>query len=336
MADRPVNWNVLTVDSRVPERVPRQLQAADRAAELGSHVVALTMPVQVPMNMSFLNFCGLWLIPGWQDVLGVPVAEPHRAVARCRHPRAIAGALASTRGGVFRRLADWAQYIIGDTYTPENDGLKGRSVGEIAAERGRSWFGTLLDIVIADDLRTVLWPTPQDDDEQSWAMRRELWADDRAMIGGSDAGAHLDRMCGAPYPTRFLADCLHGRRLVPVERAIELMTSAPAALFGLRDRGVLASAPSPTSPCSTPPASVRVMPPSCAICRVIRPGSRRRRRASCGCSSAASRSSSTDNRPAPRRGSSSAPDGTPRRSPPADERLLAPFDQVDRIVVTDG
>jgi N-acyl-D-aspartate/D-glutamate deacylase len=136
-------------------------------------------------------------------------------------------------------LADWAQYIIGDTHAPENDGLKGRSVGEIAAERGRSWFGTLLDIVVADDLRTVLWPTPQDDDEQSWTMRRELWADDRAMIGGSDAGAHLDRMCGAPYPTRFLADCLHGRRLVPVERAIELMTSAPAALFGLRDRGVL-------------------------------------------------------------------------------------------------
>jgi N-acyl-D-aspartate/D-glutamate deacylase len=97
----------------------------------------------------------------------------------------------------------------------------------------------LLDIVTADDLRTVLWPIPQDDDEQSWAMRRELWADDRAMIGGSDAGAHLDRMCGAPYPTRFLADCLRGRRLVPVERAIELMTGAPAALFGLRDRGVL-------------------------------------------------------------------------------------------------
>jgi N-acyl-D-aspartate/D-glutamate deacylase len=46
-------------------------------------------------------------------------------------------------------------------------------------------------------------------------------------------------MCGAPYPTRFLADCLRGRRLVPVERAVQLMTSEPAALFGLRDRGVL-------------------------------------------------------------------------------------------------
>jgi len=46
-------------------------------------------------------------------------------------------------------------------------------------------------------------------------------------------------MCGAPYPTRFLADCIRGRQLVSVERAVQLMTSAPAELFGLRDRGVL-------------------------------------------------------------------------------------------------
>ncbi|MFM7126542.1 MAG: N-acyl-D-amino-acid deacylase family protein, partial [Actinomycetota bacterium] len=63
-ANRPMNWNVLTVDSREPDRVPRQISAFDRARQLGGKVVALTMPVQVPMNMSFLNFCGLWLLPG--------------------------------------------------------------------------------------------------------------------------------------------------------------------------------------------------------------------------------------------------------------------------------
>jgi N-acyl-D-aspartate/D-glutamate deacylase len=59
------------------------------------------------------------------------------------------------------------------------------------------------------------------------------------MIGGSDAGAHLDRMCGAPYTTGFLADTLRGRQLVSLERCVQLMTQAPAELFGLRDRGVL-------------------------------------------------------------------------------------------------
>ena len=238
-ANRPMNWNVLSVDSRVPERVPRQVLASDRAAELGGRVVALTMPVQVPMNMSFATFCGLWLIPGWQQVLGVPVAE---RVARLNDADTRVRLLElsqSPAAGVFRRLADWSEYVIGDTYSAANEGLKGRIVKDIAAERGCSTFGTLLDIVCADDCRTVLWPTPQDDDDESWRMRAELWNDPRAMIGGSDAGAHLDRMCGAPYPTRFLADCIRGRQLISVERAVQLMTSAPAELFGLRDRGVL-------------------------------------------------------------------------------------------------
>jgi N-acyl-D-aspartate/D-glutamate deacylase len=59
------------------------------------------------------------------------------------------------------------------------------------------------------------------------------------MVGGSDAGAHLDRMCGAPYTTRFLGDTIRGRKLVPLEEAVRMITSQPADLFGLRDRGRL-------------------------------------------------------------------------------------------------
>jgi N-acyl-D-aspartate/D-glutamate deacylase len=238
-ANRPMNWNVLTVDSREADRVPRQISAYDRSIELGGKVVALTMPVQVPMNMSFSSFCGLWLLPGWQQILGVPLAE---RIQRLQDPDTRVLMLEnslSQAAGVFRRLADWGDYVIGDTYSAANEGLKGRVVRDVAIERGKSSFGTLLDIVIADELKTILWPTPQDDDAESWRMRAELWQDGRAMIGGSDAGAHLDRMCGAPYPTRWLADCIRGRKLVPVEFAVKMMTSQPAKLFGLVDRGEL-------------------------------------------------------------------------------------------------
>ncbi len=44
-------------------------------------------------------------------------------------------------------------------------------------------------------------------------------------------------MLGSPYPTRFIADTIRGRRLVTLERAVQLITDAPARLFGLRDRG---------------------------------------------------------------------------------------------------
>nr|MDA8342261.1 amidohydrolase family protein [Actinomycetota bacterium] len=239
-ARRPLNWNVLTVDSRTPEKVERQLEASTRAAEAGGRIVALTMPTLVPMNMSFRTFCALFLIPGWGEVMNLPVEE---RMAKLRDPavRAHLDELAHSKdAGVFRRLSHWANYIIGDTYSASNAGLSWRDVGSIAAEQGKEPFDALLDIVLADDLRTVLWPKASDGDDASWALRAQVWDDPRAMLGGSDAGAHLDRMCGTSYPTSFLGDCLRRRKLVPLERAVQMMTDAPARLFGLVDRGRVA------------------------------------------------------------------------------------------------
>jgi N-acyl-D-aspartate/D-glutamate deacylase len=238
-ARRPLNWNVLTVDANDPGKTEHQLEASTRAKAAGGRVVALTMPTLVGMNMSFGSYCALFLLPGWKEILELPLAE---RIAKLRDPEVRAEMdrrAHSPEAGVVRRLAGWNRYVIGDTFSPENAPLAGKSVAEIAAERGTDPFDTLLDVVIADDLRTVLWPAPTDDDGDSWKKRAEVWRDDRVLIGGSDAGAHLDRMCGAPYTTGFLADCLRGRRLLPMEEAVRLMTSAPAALFGLRDRGTL-------------------------------------------------------------------------------------------------
>ncbi len=236
-ARRPLNWNLLTVDSRTPEKTARQLEASKRAAEVGGRIVALTMPTLVPMNMSFRNHCALFLIPGWGDVMGLPVEE---RIEQLRDPevRARLDDLAHSKdAGVFRRLANWSNYIIGDTYAPENAGMRWRDVGSIADEQGKPPFDALCDLVIDDELRTVLWPKASDGDDLSWQARVDVWNDPGAMLGGSDAGAHLDRMCGSNYPTSFLGDCLHRRRLVSIERAVQLMTDAPAQLFGLFDRG---------------------------------------------------------------------------------------------------
>jgi N-acyl-D-aspartate/D-glutamate deacylase len=239
-AQRPINWNVLTVDSRVPERVPRQLEASTRAAAAGGRIVALTMPVLVPMNMSFLTYCALNMLPGWGEVLGLPVEQRIEKLSDPAVRKELLARADSEEAGVFRRLADFARYVIGDTYSAANEGLSGRVVADIAADRGQEPFDTLVEIVINDDLRTVLWPMPPDNDPESWSMRKEVWADDRAMLGGSDAGAHLDRMCGAPYTTRFLGDCLRGRKLASLERAVQMLTDEPARLFGLKRRGRLA------------------------------------------------------------------------------------------------
>ncbi|MGW6899728.1 amidohydrolase family protein [Streptomyces sp. NBC_01718] len=236
-AGRPLNWNVLTVDAAVPERVPRQLVPSELARRAGGRIVALTMPILTPMNMSLGTFCALNLIPGWGEILSLPVPE---RIERLRDASTRAEMLRradSKEAGVFRRLADFGRYVIGDTYSAANEGLSGRVVRDIAAERGQDPFHCLVEICAADELRTVLWPMPTDNDPDSWALRQRTWQHEDVLLGGSDAGAHLDRMCGAPYTTRFLGDCLRGRKLVPLEQAVKMLTDDPAQLFGLRDRG---------------------------------------------------------------------------------------------------
>ncbi|MFF5844846.1 amidohydrolase family protein [Streptomyces massasporeus] len=237
VAGRPLNWNVLTIDAAVPERVPRQLLASEQARKAGGRVVALTMPILTPMNMSLGTFCALNLIPGWGPVLGLPVPE---RIEKLRDPQVRAELLRRARSkeaGVFRRLSNFGRYVIGDTYSEANAGLTGRVVNDIAEERGQEPFACLVEICANDGLRTVLWPMPTDNDPASWELRAQTWSHEDVLLGGSDAGAHLDRMCGAPYTTRFLGDCLRGRKLVGLEQAVKMLTDDPARLFGLRERG---------------------------------------------------------------------------------------------------
>jgi N-acyl-D-aspartate/D-glutamate deacylase len=60
------------------------------------------------------------------------------------------------------------------------------------------------------------------------------------MLGGSDAGAHVDLMCHANYPTVVLGEVVRDRGLLTLEEAIEMMTDRPARHYGLRHRGRVA------------------------------------------------------------------------------------------------
>src|SRR4029453_7226644 len=98
----------------------------------------------------------------------------------------------------------WKVLEVVEAFAPENAAVEGRSIGEIAAERGGDPFDVLLDIVAADELRTGLRLPAFGDGDDDWAARAKAWHDDRTIVGASDAGAHLDMMCGAIYPTSLL------------------------------------------------------------------------------------------------------------------------------------
>jgi hypothetical protein len=123
----------------------------------------------------------------------------------------------------------------------------------VATERGQEAFDALLDIVVADELRTGLRP-PIPESEADWELKADVWRDPRTVVGGSDAGAHLDVMCGAIYSTSLLGEGVRKRHLLSWEEAVHQLTDIPARLYGLRHRGRLTPGPSPTSSSSIPTA----------------------------------------------------------------------------------
>ena len=235
-ADRPMNWNVMGVSARAPERHEHQLSAGSRAKQAGARIVALTMPMLGGLKMSFLDYCALHSMPGLKEVLSLPVSG-RMAVFRDSASRQWVRDKAESVTGALAALARWGRYEIGETISPANSGLSGRTVADIARERGRDEYETLVEILLNDEMATALWPIPSDDDDESWKLRLQVWRDERAIIGGSDAGAHLDRMCGARYPTAFLGNIVRERGLLPLEEAVHMMTDVPARLFGLKQRG---------------------------------------------------------------------------------------------------
>jgi N-acyl-D-aspartate/D-glutamate deacylase len=238
-AGRPLNWNLLVVVAARRAAYERDLAASDRAAEVGASVAALTLPMPMEMRIDLRNGFMLDSLPGWQDVMRLPV--PERCVA-LRDPavRARLRQGAINAGPRRAELTDWASHLVCETRSSTNAGLAGRTVGALARERGADAFDTLLDVALADDLATVLLPPSIGTDDESWAQRARVWRDPRAILGGSDAGAHLDMLTAFTYPTRVLSEAVRARELLRFEEAIQLMCERPARFYGLEGRGRIA------------------------------------------------------------------------------------------------
>lgn len=235
--DRPVNWNVLTVSSFAPEAWVDQLEASSRAAERGASVLALMLPQGMRIRLSFLGGMVLDALPGWNEVFELAVDERIRALSDPQVRGRLERGAASPEAGLLGGLARWDRLVLLETFAPANRLYEGRTVGSVAQERGQAPFDVLCDIVTADGLRTGLQPPMPPEDDAVWRARADAVRDARTVVGGSDAGAHLDMMCGATYSTGMLAELVRRRQLLSWEEAVHQLTDVPARLYGLRRRG---------------------------------------------------------------------------------------------------
>ena len=239
-ANRQLNWNLLSPDSRNPAMMARNLSASDQAAAQGAGVVALAIAQPVTVWINFSSMFLLDSIPGWYELSKLAPAERMQALADPATRARLDRDAHSDDAPMFRMLADWPAYTLSETFSPSTKPFQGMTVGEVAQRQGKTPFDALLDIVVADGLKTSLAPPPQGADDESWRMRVAAWRDPRTIIGGSDAGAHLDMIDTFAFATKVLGDGMRKRGLVGLEEAVQMLTQAPAGLIGLKDRGTIA------------------------------------------------------------------------------------------------
>ena len=238
-AQRPLNWNLLQIYGVNRDMVDHQLAGGDFAEAQGGRVVALALPDSFRLRLTFKSGFVLDILNGWDRLMAL---DDDDKLAMMADPagRAEMDRLAQSTPGNLRSLANWGQYIIAETFAPENARFVGRAVGDVATELGKTPWDTLCDIVVADKLNTALKNVDKGQDDASWERRVEVFRDHRCLVGASDAGAHLDMIDTFAYSTQLLGNCVRKRSLMPIEEAIQLITEAPARLYGVRDRGRLA------------------------------------------------------------------------------------------------
>ena len=235
-ADRPINWNSLMVSSAMLPATEHNLSASDYAAERGASVFALAFAIAPTTRLNFLSGMVLDTIPGWAPIFQEKDLSRRAEMLANLDVRNVLAASARQVDSLAAYTC-WESHTIGETFSATNDGLVGRRIGDIAIERGQDAFACMLDIVLADELRTVLVTLPNGNDEESWKLRSEIFQNPRVLIGASDAGAHLDMIDTFAYTTDILGPSVRDRRLFTLEEAVRLITEVPARVYGLSDRG---------------------------------------------------------------------------------------------------
>jgi N-acyl-D-aspartate/D-glutamate deacylase len=231
-AGRTLNWNLLIPSD--PEVAHRQLAVSDLAAERGARIVALTYPGPTPLRTSRRS--GIFhAIPEWAELLDRPDAEVLAALGDDAARQRLRAAARATDPGFEAQLG---ALTVADTHADASARWSGRRVEDVAKELDTDAFDALFELWTLDGLKTGLYAEPFANSEGSWRVRRQTWSDPRVIIGGSDAGAHVQMLATFDYSVVMLALARDSGAL-ELPEVVHRLTEVPARLYGLRDRGTL-------------------------------------------------------------------------------------------------
>ena len=227
---RPVTFIALFDRDDISEAVRDTLRRAAPMIKKGARPQTSPLPLTREINMrSPFSFAAF---PSWKRLFEDTSEQAQIAVYKDRAFR-----------DQFREelrnpltFGNWERITLHEAQSDSLKSLEGLTVAEIARAQGKDAVDTFLDTAIADDLSCEFTMASFNTRVDRMA---ELLNDPSILIGLGDGGAHVDMLCDCGYPTYLLGTWVRERGVLSIEQAVRRLTSDPADLFGISDRGRL-------------------------------------------------------------------------------------------------
>ncbi|HEU4360880.1 MAG TPA: amidohydrolase family protein [Mycobacterium sp.] len=217
------------------------LTMVEKANGAGATFTAQVFPRPIGLMIGLdLTINPFVLYPSYQQIAGLPLAE---RVAQMRKPevrqRIMADKPTAVPANPLVYLAQAWNWIfpLGDDANYEPD--PSNSIAARAKARGVSPAEEAYDRLLDDGGHAILLDAPANFRDCSLDTLGTLIRRDDVVLGLGDGGAHYGMICDSSFPTYLLAHWARDRRSgrLSVAEAVRELTSVPARVAGLADRG---------------------------------------------------------------------------------------------------
>jgi N-acyl-D-amino-acid deacylase len=237
----PVTFTLVVANAGDPTW-PDAITMIEKANAAGGDVTAQLLPRPIGLIIGLqLSANPFVLYPSYREIAHLPLAE---RVAEMRKPEVRARILADKpgHGHPILYVAQMWDWIFPLADNPNYEPNPSDSIGARARAKGVDPMEEAYDRLLDDDGRAMLLVATSNLEKNSLDTVGELLHRDDVVLGLGDGGAHYGMICDASYSTYFLAhwarDRKSGRFTVP--EAVRELTTVPARIAGLADRGRIA------------------------------------------------------------------------------------------------
>lgn len=230
-------------DPTWPDAITMVEKANGRAGSGDPRFTAQLLPRPIGLIIGLqLSANPFVLYPSYREIAHLPLAE---RVAEMRKPEVRARILADKpgQGHPILYVAQMWDWIFPLDDNPNYEPNPADSIGARARARGINPMEEAYDRLLDDDGRAMLLVATSNLEGNSLDTVGKLLYRDDVVLGLGDGGAHYGMICDASYSTYFLTHWARDRKSgrFSVAEAVRELTSVPARIAGLADRGRLAT-----------------------------------------------------------------------------------------------